>query len=281
MKLSTLLLLLEGKSYFPSVTRLRAGDPLEAALGDEFDETLWQNLVNNGKARQVFEFISEKRKAEWPDEFPESDWGPIHSGVLGKLFAAEIVQRRVAWCWFASELESAFMWSVYGHHGIAVRTTSSLLESALPTAIEFKIQEITYLDRRKSSDQSIQRALKTNPELFLKPHFLKVIEYEHEREVRVAAFCREGAKGRMITNINAEVLIQEIVISPLLPLAEIEAIEKIVTDRLKTSPVTVRRSNLCGDTFGEDFRSSCDETDCGATDDQIDFGNTPTVLKSL
>jgi hypothetical protein len=272
MKLSTLLLLLEGKSYFPSVTRLREGDPLEAALGDEFDEMLWQNLVNSGEARQVFEFISEKRKAEWPEEFPESDWGPIHSGVLGELFAAEIVQRRVAWCWFASELESAFMWSVYGHQGIAVRTTSSLLKNSLPAAINFKIKEITYLDRRKFSDQNIKVVLNANPELCLTPHFLKAVEYEHEREVRVAAFCREGAKGRMISNINTEVLIQEIVISPLLPLAEVEAIEKIVTNRLKTSSVTVRRSNLCGDTFGEDFRASCDETDYGTTDNQLEFG---------
>jgi DNA repair photolyase len=40
MKLSTFLLLLEGKAWFPSVASLRESDPLEAALGDEFHEKL-------------------------------------------------------------------------------------------------------------------------------------------------------------------------------------------------------------------------------------------------
>lgn len=277
MKLSTLLLLLEGKAYFPSVAQLRKGDPLEAALGDDFDKLLWKNLENGGMAREMYEFFEQKHK-DWPEEFPESGWGSIHSSVLGSLFASEVAQRRVAWCWFRSDLESASMWSIYGHQGIAVKTTETLLRKALPTDIQVRIEEISYLDRRRL-DQSYLEEIR-NPDCLLMPYFAKAMEYETEREVRVVAFCPEGANGRMITNINPEVLIQEVVISPLLPLAESEAIEHFVAERLKTTPGISRRSNLHGETF-IDWKASMHEDYYGSSDGRLDVANVPSAMQAL
>jgi hypothetical protein len=281
MKLSTFLLLLEGKAWFSSVAALRNIDPLEAALGDDFYERLWNRLVEVGNDESALEWISSNRKGNWPDGLPETDVGPIHSEVYGKCVADDLAGLRAAWCWFASDVESAAMWSVYGHQGVAVMTDRVRLGEALPANKEFRIENMNYVDRRPCADQHIRNFLWDNPDLILHPYFLKAIEYRHEQEVRVVAHCPEGAKGLMVTQIEPSRLIREVVISPLLPPDEAEAVEKIVRLRPDAGDFPVRRSNLATSATASSFIRAMEEAIHGDSDSNIDTSKIPQALRIL
>lgn len=278
MKLSTFLLLLDGKAWFPSVASLRAGDPLEAALGDEFYDLLWNRLEQEGPSDAI-EWLS--RACEWPDGHPYSDPGPICSPVYGKTLADEIARLRAVWCWFKSGIESAAMWSVYGHQGVAVMTDRERLRKALPDGKSFRIDDMMYVDRRGSAERNIKRIIRHQPDLILRPHFLKALEYQHEQEVRVAGHCPVGAKGVMVTGIQPELLIREVLISPLLPPAEAAAIERIVAQRFENPSFSVNRSSLTAETDGALFAESITEGHYGETDDHIDTTLLPPAFSNL
>jgi len=71
----------------------------------------------------------------------------MYAQVYGKFLADNIAAIRAAWCWFKSDLESAGMWSIYGHQGTAIMTDRNRLRAALPAAKEFKISEIYQIYR--------------------------------------------------------------------------------------------------------------------------------------
>ena len=48
MKLSTFLLLLDGKAWLPSIATLQSTDPLEGCLGDDDHVKLWSELERQG-----------------------------------------------------------------------------------------------------------------------------------------------------------------------------------------------------------------------------------------
>jgi hypothetical protein len=278
MKLSTFLLLLDGKAWFPSVASLRAGDPLEAALGDEFYDLIWNRLELEG-ASDAIQWLACRR--EWPDGHPYNDPGPICSPVYGKALADEIARLRAVWCWFRSSVESAAMWSVYGHQGVAVMTDRHRLREALPHEKEFRIDDMTYVDRRGSAERNINRIIGQQPDLILRPHFLKAVEYQHEQEVRVAGHCPVGAKGVMVSGIRPEMLIREVMISPLLPPAEAAAIEGIIAQRFKNLSFSVNRSSLSAETDGAIFAESITEGLYGETDDHMDTNLLPPAFQTL
>jgi hypothetical protein len=281
MKLSTFLLLLEGKAWFSSVASLRNIDPLEAALGDDFYKRLWNRLVAVGDDQPALAWISSNRKGNWPEGLPEEDVGPIHSEVYGKCVADDLAALRAAWCWFASDVESAAMWSVFGHQGVAVMTDRVRLGKALPPNKEFRIENMRYVDRRPCADQHIRNLLLDNPDLILHPYFLKAIEYRHEQEVRVVAHCPTGARGLMVTQIDPRLLIREVVISPLLPPDEAEAVEKIVRLRPDAGEFPIRRSNLATSEPASGFIRAMEEAIHGDSDSHIDTSSFPTALRNL
>ena len=140
MKRSTLLVLLEGKAFFPSVSSLCKGDPFEGKL---FCEDAWlmtelsalRGQDTEGKLdRWLLEHASgwEKKSIESPESSAS-----FRSQLLSQIYARELKERRAAWCWFQDDLESAAMWSVYGHKGVAVRTNLNALKSALPSTRPF------------------------------------------------------------------------------------------------------------------------------------------------
>lgn len=279
MKLSTFLLLLDGKAWFPSVKSLRGCDPLEAALGDQFYEMLWNRMDHEEGSAQAIKWISRNRK--WSDELPVSDVGSIAAKVYGQYVADDIADLRAAWCWFRSDLESAAMWSVYGQQGVAVMTDRVRLQKALPVGKALRIDDMVYVDRRNSAERNIKKILQEKPDLLLSPYFLKAIEYQHEQEVRVAAHCPVKSKGVMILGIQPEVLIREVYISPLLPSVEAESIERFVEQRLGNSSVSVKRSCLSRGTASSLFADSLNETKYGTTDENIDFNLLPPAFRQL
>lgn len=279
MKLSTFLLLLDGKAWFPSVKSLRDNDPLEAALGNEFHERLWERVDREEGGPQAVEWISRHRN--WPEGWPEFDVGSIYARVYGQYAADNIAELRTAWCWFKSDLESAAMWSVYGHQGVAVRSDRSRLKESLPVEKTFRICDMIYVDRRKAVNENINRILQEQPDLILHPYFLKAIEYKHEQEVRVVAHCPEKSRGLMITDIKPEVLIREVCISPLLPSAEAESIKRFVEQRLGNPSMPVKRSSLTSGSASSLFAESLKETKYGNTDENIDLNLLPQYFRTL
>lgn len=280
MKVSTLLLLLQGRAWFPSVAALRSGDPLESALGDQFYRLLWRRFVEREGGEAAVKWLRESR--DWGDVQLEVDAGDIHEAVYGKCVADDIAAARTAWCWFASDIESAAMWSIYGHQGVAVMTTTSRLRESLPAGKELNVGEMVYVDRRGSSEHNIARLCLRNPDLVLRPYFLKAIEFGHEKEVRVVGHCPEREKGSMIGGIRSDVLVRKVVVSPLLPEPEADAIQDVIVQQMNGVQCDVVRSTLTGSVDrGRDFVAQLNEGMYSTTDEHIDKNRLPPALRSL
>jgi hypothetical protein len=255
MKLSTLLLLLEGKAFFPSVSSLCKDDPFEGELFCE-DAWLMTELIafrgqdTEGKLdRWLLEHASgwEKKSIESPETSAS-----FRSQLLSQIYARELKERRAAWCWFQDDLESAAMWSAYGHKGVAVRTNLNALKSALPSTRPFQVARMRYVDRRPSSENAFD-AERNDRHLILRPHLLKAIEYKHENEIRVVTECLAKCGGVVVEQIGWRALIEGIIISPLLPVQESEAIKAMLEKYPWEKGVSIERSNLLPDNSMHSF----------------------------
>lgn len=281
MKLSTFLLLLDGKAWLPSIATLQSMDPLEGRLGDNFHENLWAELHRQGLREETEKWLHESLD---PSMQRMLGLNPGHyhltSRVLGSAYAEILARRRVAWCWFKSDLESAGMWSIYGNRGIAVTTSPEQLNQSFPAGKERTIENMIYVDRRPCADNSLQRLIHERPEAILRPYFIKAAEYEHEGEVRLVAHCPVGAAGILVKDIEVENLINEIVISPLLPLDESEAIKDFLTARAPHFKDKIKQSDLNGKNT-PDMADRVDEVFYGTTDDHMYLAKLPPALRKL
>lgn len=248
MKLSTLLLLLDGKAYFPSISSLCKSDPFEGRL---FCEPEWLMSVL-GKTQDAGEKLKQwlhEHANSWENEQLDSNDTnqSLRTQLLSEIYIRELRERRTAWCWFQSDLESAGMWSVYGDKGIAVRTNLDALKSALPSNRSFQLAKMRYVDRRPSSPDAFDAEGKDRP-LILRPHLLKAIEYQHEKEIRVITECPAKCGGVLVEGIDWHTLIEDIIISPLVPAQEAAAVQAILEKFPWEKSVRVEHSNLLPDT---------------------------------
>lgn len=249
MKLSSLFLLIEGSSFFPSVATLRAADPLE---GDLHPDPVWVNgalakIHGQPAADQLDEWLLAGTE-EWVRRHHELNKDdPQHNTVFFvDLYQRQLAKRRAVWCWFASDIESAGMWSIYGRGGVAVGTTVGALKTALPDNRHFQISRIRYADRRSSSRNRFNPEAPSDTPYIHRPHFIKGREYLHEQELRVATFCHGQEKGVAVRNIKSDGLIREIVLSPIWPHGEAKAVAAVLRkQQWQTSPV-IRSSDLLG-----------------------------------
>ena len=230
MKLSTLLLLLEGKAFFPSVASLCKDDPFEGKL---FCESAWLmtelSALREKDTEDKLDHWLRERANKWEKESIDSkETSPgFRSSLLSGIYTRELKERRAAWCWFQDDLESAAMWSVYGHKGVAVRTSLNALKSALPSTRSFQVARMRYVDRRGCSLDAFDAEGKDR-HLILRPHLLKTIEYNHENEIRVVTECPAKCGGVLVEQIDWKAMIEEIRVSPLLPAQEAKAISEML-----------------------------------------------------
>jgi hypothetical protein len=249
MKLSSLFLLLEGTSFFPSIVTLRAADPLE---GDLHPDAPWLNSALNKlhgqpEADKLDEWLLaqaqdwERRHQELNKDNPQSN-----TAFFADLYQRELAKRRAVWCWFASDIESAAMWSIYGHGGVALGTTVGRLRQSLPTNRHFQISRIRYADRQSSSPHYFNPESGSDGPYIHRPHFIKGREYAHEQEVRVATFCHGQDKGRVIRGILVDELVREIVLSPLWPHGEAKAVSAVLKKHAWKKQPSIRTSELLG-----------------------------------
>jgi hypothetical protein len=125
IKISTLLLLMEGKAFFPSIKSLQQQEPLEALLHchvawlrTKLDEIAGNETDHLDRWLLLQAEEWEKTQQERNREDPQ-----YNSHLFSTLYIRELIKRRAAWCWHRSDLESAAMWSIYGNAGVAVATS--------------------------------------------------------------------------------------------------------------------------------------------------------------
>lgn len=286
MKLSTLLLLLEGTAFFPSVATLRSGDPLEGALDSDFHPWLMRKLRDLGGEEASNELDSWllKHTTESQRKFQELNKqdGWFNTQFFSDLYIQELSKRRAVWCWFYSSIESAGMWSVYGHGGIAVGTTLGALKAALPANRKFQMARILYHDRRPHSIERLNPESRDGDARTHRPHVVKGREYEHEREVRIATPCSSWEKGALVRDINWSPLVRTIIISPLLPYEEAKAVELFLKKHNWTNQPEIRRSTILGNIAGEEeSRASISERFRPLFDDYQEEPDLPSLMKEL
>jgi hypothetical protein len=282
MKLSTFLLLMQGKAWFPSVACLRSSDPLEGVLLDDLAPELISELMKFSDATDLDRWLINNLHGHMREFFEMNRNDPrLATNLLAEQYTKNLVRRRLAWCWFASDLESSAMWSIYGGQGVAVRTDVQSLQEALPSSKEFRIDSLEYVDRRPCSEKSLRATICDRPDLLFRPHLLKAIEYEHEKEVRVTAFCPEDVMGLVITGIDFQKLVKQVVISPLFPAAEFAAIREMVDTCQEGIGKLTAQSSLNGREDGGDFARSFEEQLFGESDEHLRLKELPLVLRSL
>lgn len=281
MKLSTLLMLLEkGKVWFPSVKALQEKDPFEGSLIDSHHVLLWGELCKQNIEQETEQWIT-KTLSESHRRMIQNDVNDLSlkSRILTQAFTDAIASNRAAWCWFRSDIESAAMWSIYGHQGIALRTSREKIRRCLPQQKEFKFEEMNYVDRRSCSSMNLVGTLHLNSDLLLRPHLLKAVEYDYEKELRIVTRCPNGAPGIMVTNLNALDLVEEVIVSPLLPEAEVEAIQKSI-QRI-VPDLSIKRSSLAGNNYPYGMAQRIEEVLHGYNDEAIEMDALPTFLRNL
>jgi hypothetical protein len=249
MKLSAFLALLQGAAYFPSVATLKLKDPLEGDLHPEPDWLIGKlRALSKSKFKELNQWLVSKGR-EWErrslavkdqDEF-------FTSRLLADIYIRELAKRRAIWCWIASNTESAGMWSIYGHGGVAVGTTLDALSQSLPNDRHFQIAQIRYAGREPNAPNRFNPESLGDDSRIHRPQLVKGTEYASENEVRVVTRCSSSEKGLLVDKISVDKLVQVVVISPLIPFKEAKAIEgQIANHRWKEKP-DIHRSFLLGE----------------------------------
>ncbi len=283
MKLSTFFLLMRGKAWFPSVASLRSGDPLEGMLADSLAPELVSELMKSPDTDILDQWLLDSLPDSMRSFHNLKKGNPsLLSNLLAKQYTHNLARRRLAWCWFASALESSAMWSIYGGLGVAVKTNVQSLMDALPKTKQFNIDMIGYVDRRPSSHRNLRAVVSDRPDLWLRPHLLKAVEYEHEKEVRVTGFCSDDVDGLMIAGIDSHKLVKDVVISPLFSASEAEAIRDLIANQCGTEiGERTRQSSLHGRELGDEFSRRYEEEFYGQSDEQLRLEELPSVFRQL
>lgn len=249
MKLSTFFLLLEGTAFFPSVRTLQSGDPLEGDLHPEAEWLIGKlEDLSEGNFEELTAWLRSKGE-EWEclSLDAKDQNSSFRSQILAGIYIRELAKRRAVWCWFASHTESAGMWSIYGHKGIAVRTTVGRLLDSLHSSHTFQLARIRYAGRDPNAADRFNPEARDDDLRIHRPYLVKGAEYECEKEVRVVTACDGEEKGMLVRGINVGSLIEEVVISPLLPREEAEAIMTLIVNHPWNFTTVIRRSSLLGE----------------------------------
>ena len=250
MKLQTLFLLMEGISFFPSIAKLRSGDPLE---GDLHPDAIWLSdalaKLHGAPASNELDdwLVSQASDSERDYQDKNKNDPTANTLFLTSKYLRELAKRRAVWCWFASDIESAGMWSIYGRGGVAVGTTLGALKKSLPSTRHFQISRIRYAGRGRASFTQFNPEAPEDIPYIHRPHFVKGMEYKHEQEVRVATFCHGQKNGTTVRDIDADTLIREIVLSPIWKHREAKAVANLLQKHQWKQRPIIRTSDLLGD----------------------------------
>ncbi len=222
-------LLITGRIFFPTLGTLSSIDPFECAI------TPSRKLTRVGRADLEQKAIS---LSQWlPDEFKtgirEYDFDRYQKWLkassvkdlqdhINEMERRQTRSRVVCCCWHLNDGESDAMWKIYGSQlGAMVTSTVGRLESALcgrysefvvaPNPQEYQVAPVKYVSERPVGLPAFYRRA---------PWFLKRRAFKHEQELRVSHFASWTVpilKGGLFIDVNPQMLIEEIVLSPFNP----------------------------------------------------------------
>jgi hypothetical protein len=219
MKISTFLMLINGKVFIPSLKTLQRIDPVEAFIPTRaFSAHPWfHHALHEDEA---FQWLC-SRAQEIDRDYIEKNKNDklARSLVLEEIWLRELPVRRCVWCWYAKRPESMAMWNNYGPHGIAIISSIERVRAALPlpddalTSVGF----VTYLDGPWGGDGPDPHDRLTDSLWINRPYYFKHQAYEYEEEVRFVLAGHPdiiATNGGILRNIDASMLIEEVLISP-------------------------------------------------------------------
>ena len=204
MRLSSLLVLLVGKVFIPTIDTLRKDDPAEATTLCRLTRNRFKTLTNED--RECLLGNATRPESKGIKDNPEDA-----QRLFANIWRREIGKRRCAWCWYAADIESMAQWHVYAKDGVAISSTPKRIRTALSEGVVDSglIGRVRY--DANPGDEST----------FLRPYLIKKKYYQHENEVRVVLPVEPNrAAAGLVLPIEGRELISEIRISPLLPHGE-------------------------------------------------------------
>jgi hypothetical protein len=223
-------LLVLGRMFCPTVGTLALGDPYECALLPRDKYRNSPRSILEDRAKDLLPFLPEELRQGDRREYFERYNDLVATCPIDKLRAVvldmearKIRERIVCSCWYSGDVESDAMWKVYANElGVALVSSVGCLAKSLKGAYslvicssnrqEYTIAPIHYVDERRFG----------TVKLFYVEHpwMLKRKSFAHEKEIRLFHQLAELAmaqSGGIAIEVDAEKMIQEIVLSPLNP----------------------------------------------------------------
>lgn len=243
IRLSTLLLLLSGKAFIPSLELLRKDDPLESYFVSKQTVRRFRNLTGD-EERQLSELAEVGERSALIEEGEKAKTNYL-------IWTRILAQKRAAWCWYGSDVESMAQWDVFARDGVAIRTDISKLVECLNESADVSealIGRIKYCDRGEDQPEEDY--------LSLRPYFLKQKCYAHEKEVRVILpiAWRDSRTLGLTVDIDWRKLVAEVQISPRMEASEADAVKMVLRTLLPSAKVGI--SSLR--TIPDGFKLRCD-----------------------
>jgi hypothetical protein len=244
MKLETLLLLLfERRAFIPSHATLGRLDPLETGILFDLPDQrkFWGNWADKIR-RRIDDFLYARHVREYPNSdrlvtVKDSSWDDTESVRADfRKYVDELATERCIWCWNEFTSYSNALWQLYGNRGVAITSTVGDVKNALIKAgVERGIvAPIAYIDY---ADCEVSNVL-MNEENIFRPHLLKNVAYDYEKEIRfVLAARREIVRdkgGVLVTFEEANFFKKEIF--PYLRREERLIVDTIISGHLNKPP---------------------------------------------
>jgi hypothetical protein len=248
-----------GTLWFTRVSELRKIDPYEAAL-TKYDEDKTTKIVEaktKPELKQILLQHGEPRLANLIDKLTGKSLQFFQLVFLSRLPHIDLnAYTHSISCWHENPTESDAMWALYARReaGIAIKSTvARMLEGFAAAERIMSIAKVTYDSLGNLSAMSWG----VFDSLLVKRH-----AFHHENEVRIIAMTMDGYESPEWTPDNQtynvdpskavapglridcdmHALIEEVVLSPLMPLYSVQALESI-TAQVAPS-IRIRRSTL-------------------------------------
>jgi hypothetical protein len=140
--------------------------------------------------------------------------------------------------------------------------------------------EIINHEKDKNESDSIKQLIQKQPDLLLRPFFLKAAEYSHEGEVRLVAHCPPRAPGLLVEGIKWRKMVNEIIISPLVPLDESESLKTSLKKIIQSDEIRISQSDMNGKNepdIGDRIQNILFST----SDENMELLKLPALLRNL
>jgi len=247
MRLTTFLMLLEGRLFVPTLVTLRKGDPLESNIPATTYfgfETYFDPVLDNATRAWLV-----AKMPKWRQDYVLLNQGSLPDFTVKhylRTWIDELARRRCIWCWYGSTVESMAQWKIYGDAGVAVESTPARIREALNGKIRGTTPMGRVLYRR--ADQPNNDDCLINPPLKTRPYYVKSMAYEYEHEIRFVAEINpdscssNGSGGIIIEEVDPTKLISRVIISPHIYPSEAAQMKNLFQKQLKG--ITVEVSEL-------------------------------------